>query len=157
MMQPIVTEKGMEFKIQEGDGLPAAMNTDQDRLQQCLINLINNAIKFTDEGHVYIGVSLEDRNNLPFIRFDIEDTGIGIAPDRQQKVFESFTQAEGGTYREYGGTGLGLTITRQLAELLGGELTLTSELGQGSVFSIIIPVGLDLTEQTLSDRCCIAR
>lgn len=84
--------------------------------------------------------------------FDIADTGIGIPKDKQAKVFESFTQADGDTIRKYGGTGLGLTITKQLAELLGGELTLTSEVGKGSVFSLTIPANVDVTNQPLVDR-----
>jgi CheY-like chemotaxis protein len=86
------------------------------------------------------------------IRFDVEDTGIGIAPDRQEAVFESFTQADGSTTRKYGGTGLGLTVTKPLVELLGGRLTLTSEEGRGSVFSLTIPVGVDLETQARLDR-----
>jgi CheY-like chemotaxis protein/HPt (histidine-containing phosphotransfer) domain-containing protein/anti-sigma regulatory factor (Ser/Thr protein kinase) len=151
MISPIATEKDLKFKIREDGDLPANIHTDQARLQQCLINLVNNAIKFTDKGHICVNVSLEDRNNQPYIRFDIEDTGIGISPERQGKIFESFTQGDGSTSRKYGGTGLGLTITRQLAELMGGELTLTSEEGKGSVFSIIIPAGLDVTKQPRLD------
>ncbi len=152
MVHPLTTGKDLEFEIRENSGLPANIRTDQARVQQCLINLVNNAIKFTEKGHVYVNVSLEDKDNQPYIRFDIEDTGIGIPPERQEKIFESFSQADGSTSRKYGGTGLGLTITKQLAELLGGELTLTSEEGKGSVFSIVIPAGLDVTKQPLLDR-----
>ena len=116
-----------------------------------MINLINNAIKFTEKGHVYVNVSLEDRDNQPYIRFDVEDTGIGIPRDKQQDIFEAFVQADGSTNREYGGTGLGLAITKQLTELLGGELTVTSEVDRASVFSIAIPAGLDVTKQPRLD------
>jgi signal transduction histidine kinase len=156
IIHPSVAEKDLKFEIREDSSLPANIHTDQARLQQCLINLVNNAIKFTEQGHVYVKVSLEDKDNQPYIRFDVEDTGIGISPEKQEKVFESFTQADGGTSRKYGGTGLGLAITRQLAKLLGGELTLTSEIGKGSVFSLIIPAGLDVTKQPLLDRYNIA-
>jgi len=153
MIRPVaLEEKDLKFGIREATDLPANIHTDSDRLQQCLINLVNNAIKFTEKGHVYINVSLEDRNNQPYIRFDIEDTGIGISAEKQKDVFESFTQADGSTSRKYGGTGLGLTITKQLAKLLSGELTLTSEEGKGSVFSLVIPAGLDVTKQPLLDR-----
>ena len=156
MVVPLTAEKDLEFNIQKGPGLPANIHTDMARLQQCLINIVNNAIKFTKKGHVHLNVSLEDKNDQSYIRFDIEDTGIGIPQDRQNAIFESFTQADGSTSRKYGGTGLGLTITKQLAELLGGELTLTSREGAGSTFSIVIPTGLDITTQPLLDRCIIA-
>jgi CheY-like chemotaxis protein len=116
-----------------------------------LINLTNNAIKFTEDGHVYVNVSLEDRDNQSYIRFDIEDTGIGIPKDKQEVILEAFTQADEGTSRKYGGTGLGLTVTKQLAGLLGGELTVSSEVGRGSVFSLVIPAGLDVTKQPSLD------
>ena len=143
----------MDFNINLCDELPGHIQNDPTRIRQCLINLINNAIKFTKEGHVHVNVSLEERNDLSYIRFDIEDTGIGIAPERQQKVFESFTQTDGSTTcRKYGGTGLGLTITQQLTELLGGTVALSSEVDKGSVFTILIPTGLDATDHPLLDE-----
>jgi len=156
MMKPKAIEEGIDFEIVESKDLPAQIRTDPTRLLQCLINLVNNAVKFTEKGHVYLNVSLEDRNNQPYIRFDIEDTGIGIPPERQENILESFVQADGSTSRKFGGVGLGLAITKQLSELLGGELTLTSEEAKGSVFSIVIPAGLDVTKQPLLDRYNIA-
>ena len=147
LMRPKALEKGLEFETIQSNELPSQIHTDPDRVRQCLINLTNNAIKFTDKGHVHINVSLEDKDNRPYIRIDIEDTGIGIPSKVQQKIFESFTQADGTTSRKYGGTGLGLAITRELAGLLGGELSLTSEQGKGSIFSLTIPAGLDVTKQ----------
>ncbi|MCX5632954.1 MAG: ATP-binding protein, partial [Phycisphaerae bacterium] len=141
LMRPKVVEKGLEFEVVKSNDLPAQIHTDQTRLRQCLINLIGNAIKFTEKGHVYVNVCLNEIENKSYIRFDIEDTGIGIAPDKQGKIFEPFEQADGSTTRKYGGTGLGLTITKQLTELLGGQLTLTSQEGKGSVFSLVIPAG----------------
>jgi CheY-like chemotaxis protein len=117
-----------------------------------LINLIGNAIKFTDTGHVYVTVSLEKESGQSYVRFDVEDTGIGIARKKQGKIFNSFTQADGHTTRKYGGTGLGLTITKQLSELLGGGISLVSEEGKGSNFSLRIPTGVESTRQPLSDR-----
>jgi PAS domain S-box-containing protein len=152
MMQPFATEKGLTFEIREKGDLPANIATDAAHLQQCLINLVNNAIKFTEQGHIYVNISLEDKDSKPRIRFEVEDTGTGIAPESQQKIFEPFVQEDGSTSRKYGGTGLGLTITRKLAELLGGELTLTSEKGKGSVFSLVIPAGVDLATQPLLER-----
>ena len=152
LMRPKATEKGLEFKIVESNGLPAQIRSDPTRLQQCLINLIDNAAKFTRQGHVYVNVSLEDKDNQPCIRFDVADTGIGIPKDKQEEIFNSFTQADGSTTRKYGGTGLGLTITRQLAQLLGGEVSVTSEVDAGSVFSLVIPAGLDIYKQPCLDR-----
>lgn len=156
MVVPLIAEKDLIFKIRKAGDLPANIHTDMARLQQCLINIVNNAIKFTKQGHVYMNVSLEGKNDLSYIRFTIEDTGIGIPPERQHAIFDSFTQVDGSTSRKYGGTGLGLTITKQLVELLGGELTLTSQEGAGSTFSIVIPTGLDVTTQPLLKKCILA-
>jgi CheY-like chemotaxis protein/HPt (histidine-containing phosphotransfer) domain-containing protein len=101
---------------------------------------------------VHVIVSLEDRHNQPHIRFDVEDTGIGIPADRQRAIFGAFTQAEDCTTRKYGGTGLGLSVTKQLVELLGGEVTVSSDEGKGSTFSLTIPVGLDVAQQPSLDR-----
>ncbi|MBW8018050.1 MAG: response regulator, partial [Planctomycetes bacterium] len=152
LMRPKATEKGLEFKIVESSGLPANIRSDLTRLNQCLINLIGNAIKFTENGCVNVHVSLEEYEGKPFIRFDVEDTGIGIPPDKQEIIFESFVQADGSTNRKYGGTGLGLAVTKQLAEILGGELTLTSKEGKGSTFSLMIPTGLDVIKQPLLEK-----
>lgn len=152
LMQPKANEKGIELEIKEINSLPGYIYTDPTRLQQCLINLISNANKFTEVGYVHVNVSLEDRDDLPYIRFDITDTGIGIPKDKQAKIFEAFTQADGDTTRKYGGTGLGLTITKQLAGLLGGHLILTSEEGKGTTFSLVIPTGVDIIKQQLPDR-----
>ena len=148
MMRPMVKGKPLDFKIITAPSLPAYIKSDPYRLQQCLINLVSNALKFTDKGHVHVKVSLQDEPS-PSIRFDVEDTGIGIPKHRQDNVFESFTQADGSTTRKYGGTGLGLTVTKQLVKLLEGKLTFTSECGKGTVFSIVIPAGLNINAQPL--------
>jgi len=147
-MKLMAEKKALDFEIVECDGLPERIRTDPTRLRQCLINLASNAVKFTEEGHVYVNLSLESRDNRPYIRFDVEDTGVGIPVDKQRAIFEAFVQADGSHGRQYGGTGLGLAVTKQLAELLGGELTITSEVGRGSVFSLVIPAGLDVTRQS---------
>jgi signal transduction histidine kinase/CheY-like chemotaxis protein len=152
IMRPLATEKGLKFEVREIGCLPDNILTDSKRLQQCLVNIIGNAIKFTETGHVYVNVSLEDKDEKQFICFDVEDTGIGVPFQKQKKIFESFSQADGSTSRKYGGAGLGLAITRQLAELLGGELALISEEGKGSTFSLIIPVGIDATKKSLEER-----
>ena len=155
MMHSIAKKKGLEFEIRTTDDLPANIITDSGRLQQCLINLINNALKFTKEGHVYLNIALEEREDQSYIRFDIEDTGIGIPSEMQKKIFNSFTQVNESHSRKYGGTGLGLAITKRLTELLGGELTLTTQQGKGSLFSLIIPAGLDVASQPRLIKGCI--
>ncbi len=152
VMTPQANKKSIEFKINETTNLPARIRSDPTRLHQCFLNLINNAIKFTEQGRVHLNVSLEQRESQPFIRFDVEDTGIGIPTDKQDVVFGAFSQADGSTTRQYGGTGLGLAVTKQLAELLGGEITVSSVVDEGSLFSLIIPVGVDAAEQPLLDR-----
>ncbi len=156
MTTPKAEAKGLEFAIITADALPSQIHTDPARLRQCLINLVTNAVKFTDRGHVHINVSLQRDNDIPFIRFDVDDTGIGIPVDEQKKVFEAFVQADETAFRKYGGTGLGLSITKQLGELLGGRLSLTSQPGKGSTFSLVIPAGLDVDAQPVLDRNSVA-
>ncbi|MHC4293411.1 MAG: sensor histidine kinase, partial [Planctomycetota bacterium] len=118
LMKPRAKIKRLGFEIYEDSSLPGRICSDSLRLRQCLINLIGNAIKFTKSGHVYVKVSSYIIDNESFIRFDVEDTGIGIPEDKQEVIFNSFVQADGGHTREFGGTGLGLSITKYLAELL---------------------------------------
>jgi signal transduction histidine kinase/CheY-like chemotaxis protein/HPt (histidine-containing phosphotransfer) domain-containing protein len=151
-MRPLAEQKSLAFDIVEKNSLPAQIRSDSTRLRQCFINLINNAIKFTDQGHVKMMVCLEERHDQSFIRFDVEDTGIGIPAEKQAAIFQSYSQAENNTTREYGGTGLGLAVTQKLAGLLGGEVTLSSEVGKGSVFSLTIPTALDAARQPMLDR-----
>ena len=146
-MRPLAESKNLEFLVVGRDSLPSTIHSDSGRISQCLRNLIDNAIKFTETGHVHLRASLENRDDKPFIRFVVEDSGIGIAPDMQQIVFGRFTQVgEEGTSRPTG-AGLGLAITKQLAQLLGGELSLTSEKGKGSLFSLMVPVGTGVSAQ----------
>jgi len=151
IMEPQAEQKSLDFQIIAEHGLPARIKSDPHRLQQCLINLINNAMKFTAQGHVHVKVALH-KDSQRYIRFDVEDTGIGIPKQYQAEIFKSFTQADGSTTRKYGGTGLGLTITKQLVTLLHGELSLVSSPEAGSVFSIIVPTGVDAVEQLRLDR-----
>jgi CheY-like chemotaxis protein len=114
---------------------------DEGRVRQILLNLVGNALKFTEAGHVRLAVSCEETARGPEgptavrLRFDIEDTGIGIAPDKLATIFNQFEQADNTTTRRFGGTGLGLSISRQLAEAMGGTITVASIVGNGSVFS----------------------
>lgn len=145
-------EKQIELRYQPSDLLPRWLLGDPLRITQVLTNLLSNALKFTSEGSITVNVHPhEQKGNKNLLRFDVTDTGIGIAPDRVDHVFESFEQAEAGTARKYGGTGLGLTISRNLAHLLGGELQVSSEEGIGTKFSLIIPLQVpDQTEQVYS-------
>ncbi|MEJ5260221.1 MAG: ATP-binding protein [Anaerohalosphaeraceae bacterium] len=151
-LHPLAAAKGLQFEILQCSDLPGMLRSDPVRLRQCLINLAGNAIKFTEKGHVFINVMKEQQDNTDFIRFDVEDTGIGIPEDKLAVIFEAFTQADSSMTRRYGGTGLGLSITRRLIQLLGGKITVHSTVGRGSVFSIQLPTGIDPSEQTSHNR-----
>lgn len=136
------SQKGLALKSILADGIPPYIKSDQQRLNQILRNLLSNAIKFTEQGHIEIRVSPGSAGR---IIISVEDTGIGIPPEKQDAIFEAFQQADGGTSRKYGGTGLGLSISRELARILGGKISLTSEFGKGSVFSLDLPVEVEST------------
>ena len=128
-------QKGLEVMLYLSPDVPSHVTGDPGRLRQILINLAGNALKFTHKGEIYIkGALFEDLGDRVNIRFSVRDTGVGIPKDKQETIFESFTQADGSTTRKYGGTGLGITISRQLAEMMGGEIGLESEEGKGSTF-----------------------
>lgn len=149
LMRPLAIKKVLDFEISYHRKLPAQIRTDCFRLRQCLINLIGNAIKFTESGHVYVSVYPYDIDNKAYIRFDIEDTGIGIPFEKQETILEKFVQIDTGIVQKYKGSGLGLAITKQLCELLGGKLLLKSEPGKGSVFSLVIPTNVDMESQSV--------
>ncbi len=132
--------KGMAIEAEFTSDLPPALWTDPVRLQQILVNLIGNAIKFTEQGGIRVSVSLESDAPIQRVRFDVIDSGIGIADADRGRIFEPFSQADATESRRYGGTGLGLAISLRLAEGLGGELTLASAPGAGSTFSLCLPV-----------------
>ncbi len=132
--------KPLEILLDIDPAVPSRLIGDTMRLQQILINLVGNAIKFTPSGEVVLSVNvLEQRPNHIRLGFEVRDTGIGIAPENQQKIFSGFTQAEASTTRRFGGTGLGLAICRRLVELMGGDLQLHSALGQGTRFAFSLP------------------
>lgn len=131
-------EGNIEFVLEIDPDVPQNLMVDSLRLNQILMNLLSNAIKFTPRGYVKLKVSvMQKHNDKVKLKYCVEDSGIGVAPDRLNKIFESFEQAEEDTGNKYGGTGLGLTIVKKLAELKGGELEVSSRLGKGSVFNFI--------------------
>lgn len=138
LFEPIAKEKGLQLMIHTAAGAPDSIETDQVRLEQILKNLLSNALKFTSRGSVSLEVLPGEVPQT--IRFSVKDTGIGIAEDKQQVIFEAFQQADGSTRRKYGGTGLGLSISRELAKLLGGQISVNSTSNEGSEFIITIPI-----------------
>ncbi|MGP4115060.1 nSTAND1 domain-containing NTPase [Streptomyces sp. 4N509B] len=155
IFRPLTLSEGLDFHVSISPELPATMYTDEARLLQILRNLLSNAVKFTDAGSISLLIqpaersafreapqkenpSRPDRQHL--ISFAVRDTGIGIAPDKMNVIFESFRQLDGAKSRKYGGTGLGLSICREIAHLLGGEILACSQLGEGSTFTLYLPI-----------------
>ena len=148
--RPVAQHKSLELELRVEEDVPVTIRTDGQRLQQVLRNLIGNAFKFTETGGITVRVhqpppgvvyhtkSLSEASDK-VIAFAVTDTGIGIAKDKQQLIFEAFQQADGTTSRKYGGTGLGLSISRELARLLGGEVKVESDPGKGSTFTFFLP------------------
>jgi signal transduction histidine kinase len=137
VIQPLAKGKKLSLQTAVQPGVPEILHTDPMRLQQCLLNLLGNAVKFTAKGQILLRVL---RENQDWLCFQVEDTGVGIAPDKQAAIFEAFMQADNSNSRQYGGTGLGLTITKRLAELLNGTLSVSSTPGVGSTFTIRLPI-----------------
>jgi len=143
-IEPLVTEKGLALKTSVPDELPVGMG-DQQRITQVLLNLLGNAIKFTDEGDVSVEVNAGDGVFL----ISVSDTGTGITEREQEKIFEEFHQADDSNTRGSGGTGLGLTITKHIIEMHGGQLSVESKLGQGSIFSFTLPVRVEQQSEVI--------
>ncbi|MCX5633967.1 MAG: response regulator [Phycisphaerae bacterium] len=147
LMNPAAKAKKLELKIEFAEDVPRLIISDIVKLQQCLINLVSNAIKFTEQGYVKIAVKQVEKENKPFIVFEVIDTGIGIPADKLSIIFDAFTQVDGSTTRKYDGTGLGLTITKQFAGLIGGDISVESEMGKGSIFRITLPADIAAGQQ----------
>ena len=140
--RPKAVERGLDLRLVFDTRIPPTGRTDPLRLRQILINLIGNAVKFTMAGSVTLRVSCDGPSTTDArVRFDVVDTGVGMTESQQAKLFQPFTQADASTTRQFGGTGLGLTISRQFAQLLGGDVTVQSEPGRGSTFTVEIGVG----------------
>lgn len=151
-------QKGILINYLLDENISKVLIGDPFRLNQILINLISNALKFTHEGHVSINCQLEKKSNkTQHIRVDVADTGIGIPADKLNKIFESFSQADASVTRKYGGTGLGLTIVKQLVELQNGKITVQSSEDKGTTFSIIIPYAIGSTAKVEDKASLLTR
>ncbi|NCC52756.1 MAG: response regulator [Spartobacteria bacterium] len=155
LFRPRAEEKGLEFRMVLGD-IPRYIHGDPNRLQQILANLINNAIKFTEQGNVTVRAGSTVFRGAPGICFEVSDTGIGISPEAQARLFTKFMQADSSTSRIYGGTGLGLAISRQLATLMDGEIEVQSDPGKGTTFRFIVPVWVGGKLAPTYDEICRA-
>ncbi|WP_281909498.1 response regulator [Massilia varians] len=134
--EPLARQKALEFSMTIDPNVPAAITTDRQRVEQILKNLLSNAVKFTERGAVRMTVGVTPEG---WVQFGVRDSGIGIAQDQQDKIFDAFHQADGTTSRRFGGTGLGLSISRDLTNLLGGSLDVSSQPGEGSLFTLSLP------------------
>src|SRR5690606_13915403 len=141
IMMPQARAKGLQLHLDVQRDVPDALRGDPHRIRQCVLNLLGNAIKFTQVGRVDAVLTVTgEREGCLLIRFDVRDTGIGIAPAILPTLYEPFTQSHSSTPRHFGGTGLGLSIVRRLVELMGGEVGVESEVGKGSTFWFVLPM-----------------
>ncbi|MEA1952032.1 MAG: ATP-binding protein, partial [Planctomycetota bacterium] len=142
LMRVRTEAKGLPLEIEYSGAIPETILSDPTRLRQILINLVGNAVKFTETGSVRLLTRLvQSTSKPPCLQFDVIDTGIGMTTEQASKLFQPFTQADTSTTRKFGGTGLGLTISKRLAEMLGGDIAISSEPGKGSTFSVTVETG----------------
>ena len=138
LIRPVAQDRGLQFRVELPEQ-PQPIETDPPKVRQILLNLLSNAVKFTETGEVVLGVSVDG----PWAVFRIRDTGIGIPPEHQDRIFEAFWQVEQSAVRRVGGTGLGLSVARRLCRMLGGDVTVESTPGKGSTFTVRLPLGRD--------------
>jgi PAS domain S-box-containing protein len=163
LMRPAAIAKGLDFKLVFGDAIPRTIQSDPLRLKQILMNLLGNALKFTDRGEIRVKIMNELKGESNHLIVEVTDTGIGLTRNQMQRLFQPFTQADDSMTRRFGGTGLGLAISKRLAELLGGEIAVESLSGVGSVFRVTVDGGpaagvemrYDLTEAVLTTPALI--
>jgi signal transduction histidine kinase len=152
-----VQSKQVELASNILEGVPTHLRGDVTRLRQILVNLVGNAVKFTEQGEIVLSVShVEEKADQVTLRLAVKDTGLGIAPSVQEKIFEAFSQADGSTTRKFGGTGLGLTIVKQLVRLMNGTVGVESTLGNGSTFWLKIPFSRSLKGESRRWEACEA-
>jgi signal transduction histidine kinase len=137
-VQPLASQNSNTFTVNVASDL-SPVNADYTRLKQCLLNLLSNACKFTQAGEVDFSITQEQVRGQEFVTFRVADTGVGLSEDQAARLFQPFSQADASTTRKFGGTGLGLSITKTLCEAMGGSISLQSQLGTGSTFTIRLP------------------
>ena len=142
----LVRRRNNTLVLDLGEGL-GTMRSDPVKLRQCLYNLLSNAAKFTEAGRIAVRVRRDDDR----LSFAVEDTGIGLGPEQIGRLFQRFSQADESTTRRFGGTGLGLALSRAFARLLGGDITVVSRSGQGSTFTLVVPAAVELAEPGVAD------
>jgi CheY-like chemotaxis protein len=151
-IQPLANKNGNDYIVQVDDDV-GMMRADAVKVSQALINLLSNASKFTENGEIRLSVYKRCDNGFNWVHFDVRDTGIGISEEQQKKLFKEFSQADASTTRKYGGTGLGLTISRRFCRMMGGDIVVNSAPNQGSTFSIKLPMDVDVqNSDTLPDK-----
>lgn len=159
LTRPWAQKKGLSFEIEFDRMIPRQIQTDPLRAKQVLVNLVGNAIKFTETGHVKIAIYREISYFTHTIRFEVSDTGMGMSPELLSRLFQPFTQADVSTTRRFGGTGLGLTISKRLAKLLGGDITVESQPGVGSKFTFRLDggprLGIPILENLTADQLTV--
>ncbi len=157
LMLPVAADKGLAFGIEQRGRLPERILSDPTRLKQILLNLVGNAIKFTSAGSVRIAVEAQAMGTLQRLRFDVVDTGIGLTDEQQSRLFTPFVQADTSLTRRFGGSGLGLAICKRLATMLGGDLSIASQFGVGSTFTLHLEVHTPAPSPPVVSRLDMAR
>jgi signal transduction histidine kinase len=140
-VQPLVAQNGNVLALKRPEEM-GAMVADVTKMRQILINLLGNASKFTKHGTITLEVTAMEENGVPWVYFRVSDTGIGMTEEQIEQIFDEFAQADATTTRQYGGTGLGLAISRRLCQMMGGDIFVTSQAGQGSTFSVRLPLNV---------------